>query len=135
MIVADLSKERINPFKDENGMIDEYKMIFSLRDEFPLHYQLFRRMNSHISSEANAESTFSLSGKLSNNNRQTDSDNLSCLVRIESNRKNYTPSSDEVFKAYKSKFGNTTLGDDVEDLSSDASDSDSDSSDSSIIMT
>ena len=116
-------------------MIDEYKMIFSLRDEFPLHYQLFRRMNSHISSEANAESTFSLSGKLSNNNRQTDSDNLSCLVRIESNRKNYTPSSDEVFKAYKSKFGNTTLGDDVEDLSSDASDSDSDSSDSSIIMT
>ena len=38
VIVADLSKERVSQFKDENGIINEYKMIFSLRDEFPLHY-------------------------------------------------------------------------------------------------
>lgn len=101
-----------------------------MRKEFPLHYQLFIEVMSHISIEANSEDTFSLSKKLSNPNTHTKPDMLSTLVRIQANKKVHKPAAKKVFEAYVEKWGDTPLGDDVdaadvgdaEDPGSDASD-------------
>ena len=63
-------------------------------------------MASHMCHEANAESTFSLSGSLSNSNTHTDPSFLSTMVRINKNKVFFNPTSEMVFKAYKRKFGN-----------------------------
>lgn len=60
---SSLAHVRITPFVDpETGMLNEFKLLYSLRKEFPLHYTVFRQTCVHISNEANAEDTFSLSG-------------------------------------------------------------------------
>ena len=63
-------------------------------------------MASHMCHEANAESTFSLSGSLSNSNTHTDPSFLSTMVRINKNKVFFNPTSEMIFKAYRSKVGN-----------------------------
>ena len=72
---------------------DEYRFVFSVRAQFPLHYQLFKHFAADLPLESNAEETFSLSSKLSDDNGHTTSDFLSRLVRINSNRKVYNPAA------------------------------------------
>ena len=85
-----------------------------MRRQFPLHYALFKRVSSHMCHEGNAESTFSLSGGLSNGNKHTDPAFLSTMVRTNKNKHIYDPPSDIVFKAYRSKFGKVPNEDKVE---------------------
>lgn len=95
---AKLSKERIESFQDKTtGMINEFKLHFSLRSEFLLHFFVFRQTCVHIPHEANAEDTFSLSGSLSNDNGQTGSAFLSRLTRMARNRARFDPSSSQVY--------------------------------------
>ena len=63
--------ERIKQFIDESGLVDELKLAFSLREELPLHHALAKQVHSHLAHEANAEETFSLSGKLSDARTRT----------------------------------------------------------------
>ena len=153
-----LSGERINPFKDASGLIEEFKLIYAMRSEVPLHYALFKQVrhslpmpcrsplllyvtplpytavqvSSHLAHEGNAEETFSLSGRLSNDNTHTQPGFLATLVRINKNRRLHNPSWKEIMGLYKRKYHKLpTLGDDVtddEDASQDGDESEEGSS-------
>ena len=43
-IWENLSAERINVFKELSGLIDEFKLVYAMRTEVPLHYALFRQV-------------------------------------------------------------------------------------------
>ena len=119
-----ISSEVTHPFKGADDILNEFNLVFSLRKEYPVHFTLFKRLAVHLAHEANAETTFSLSGSLSNSNKHTGPDFLSTCVRINKNKKIYNPSRDEVLKAYRSKFGKDK---DEEDLQyADGEDSDGD---------
>ena len=82
----------------------------------PLHYALAKQVHSHLAHEANAEETFSLSGKLSDPNARGDPGFLERRTRINKNRPVYSPTAAEVLKGYKAKFRKVpALGDDVTD--------------------
>ena len=36
--------DNIEDFKDGDGLLDEYKLTYSVRHQFPLHYSLFKRL-------------------------------------------------------------------------------------------
>ena len=89
-------------------------MLFSVRKELPLHALLFKQVSSHLAHEGNAEETFSLSGKLSNDNTHTQPGFLATLVRINKNRNRCDPSAPAILKGYKAKYGKLPeLGEDV----------------------
>lgn len=118
-----ISHDRIASFKDSLGLVDEFKMLYALRSEAPLHYALFKQVSSHLAHEGNAEETFSLSGRLSNSNGKTGSSFLSTLTRINKNRSRCDPSADVIFKAYKKKHRKLpTLAEDFTDAESDDAD-------------
>ena len=108
-------------FKDEGGLLDEFKLLYAVRDEAPLHYALFKQVSSHLAHEGNAEETFSLSGKLSDRNGKTDPGFLSTITRVNKNRSRFDPSAELVLKAYKKKHRKVpTLADDFTDVESEA---------------
>jgi len=100
-----LPAETVGKYKDVDGLVDEFALLFSLREQFPLHCLLFKRLAADLPHEANAESTFSLSGRLSSDNTHTSPGGLSTFVRINKNRAVYEPKREETFKAYRQKFG------------------------------
>ena len=117
-----IGAETIDKFKDEDGLVDEFALAFSLREQVPVHFALFKQLAADLPHEANAESTFSLSGSLSHKNTHTSPGVLSTYVRINKNRKIYNPSWKETFKAYRTKFGTVKGEDAVEAMSDDADD-------------
>ena len=107
-IWENIAPERLKLFTNpQNGLVDEFKLIFSMRNEVPLHYFLFRQVSSHFGHEANAETTFSLSGSLSNRNTHTSPGFLASLVRINKNRVNHDPSARDILT--RSALPHTTL--------------------------
>ena len=52
-----LPAETVGKYKDVNGLVDEFALLFSLREQFPLHFLLFKRLAADLPHEANAEST------------------------------------------------------------------------------
>ena len=66
-----LAAARVDLCKDDHGIVNEFDLMLSLRDEFPLHTALFQQVSAHLAHEGNAEDTFSLSGRLSNDNTHT----------------------------------------------------------------
>lgn len=108
---------KIEPFRDPaSGLVNEFKLMFSVRKEFPLNFFVFRQTCVHIGHEANAEDTFSLSGSLSNENGHTGIDFLSRLTRIQKNKERYKPLSKAVLDKYLGKFSKPKEGEDVEDV-------------------
>lgn len=127
---ATLPSVKIEPFRiASSGMLDEFKLIFSLRNEFPLHFFVFRQTCVHIGHEANAEDTFSLSGSLSNENTHTGINFLSRLTRIRKNKKRFTPATYDVLNKYLDKFSKPKDGEDVQDMLDDSAESDLSASD------
>ena len=85
-----------------------------MREELPLQTLLFKQVSPHLAHEGNAEETFSLSGKLSNDNTHTQPGFLATLVRINKNRSRCDPSASDILKGYKKKYGKLPeLGEDV----------------------
>ena len=81
-----------------------------------MHYALAKQLHSHLAHEANAEETFSLSGRLSDPNARGDPGFLERRTRINKNRPVYDPPASAVLKAYKAKYRKLpALGDDVTD--------------------
>ena len=54
--------ETYMPFVDDKGLLNEFAMMYALRERFPLHYVVFRQTSSHLPHEANVERVFSRSG-------------------------------------------------------------------------
>ena len=98
----DLAQDRIDPFIDEQGLINEYALMWHLKDSSPLHYVVFKQTAVHIPHEANVEQVFSTAGRLSD--AYQDPHHLARLTSIARNKKVYKPPAKEVFSRYFRKF-------------------------------
>ena len=65
---ASLDKATIRQFKDDEGIINEFALLYHVQAQFPLHYIVFKQTASHIVHEGNSEQIFSRSGALSDDN-------------------------------------------------------------------
>ena len=60
--------DTVRPIRDlhalchDKGLLNEFAMMYALRERFPLHYVVFRQTSSHLPHEANVEQVFSRSG-------------------------------------------------------------------------
>ena len=98
-----ISSDTVNSFKDkETGMINEYAFLWAKRNEFPLHYFVFRQTTSHLPHEGNVEQIFSLGGRLSDPNMNPAY--LATLVFVGSNIKVYMPPKLDIWQRYLRKF-------------------------------
>ena len=98
----DLSCNRIEPFTDEQGLINEFALMWNLRESFPLHYIVFKQTATHIPHEANVEQVFSLAGRLADVHR--DPSHLSRMVMIARNKSVFKPEVKKLLSRYFQKF-------------------------------
>ena len=62
-----LISDTVRPIRDlhalchDKGLLNEFAMMYALRERFPLHYVVFRQTSSHLPHEANVEQVFSRS--------------------------------------------------------------------------
>ena len=67
----------------EDGLLNEFKLMWELRESFPLHFAVFKQLACHLSHEANVEQVFSRAGLLADPNLQLLlSSHLSTLVMV-----------------------------------------------------
>ena len=62
ILCASYPRPTLLPFVDDKGLLNEFAMMYALRERFPLHYVVFRQTSSHLPHEANVEQVFSRSG-------------------------------------------------------------------------
>ena len=56
---AYLAPETLKAYITSDGMLNHFQMFWELRDQFPLHFIVFKQVSSHIPHEANVEQYFS----------------------------------------------------------------------------
>ncbi len=89
----------------EDGVLNEFEMMWQLRVLFPLHFFVFKQTASHLAAEANVEQLFSRTGQLSEVN--LDPDALADMVSIMVNKHAYKHSlQDFMDKHYEMFRGN-----------------------------
>lgn len=116
-IFDSMDKATIASFKDSKGIVNEFKLMHSIRKTCPVHVALFKQSASHLPTEQNAEETFSLAGKLSNDNTHTLPWFMATLVRIAENHgKGCDATDEEIWAAYIDKYRDPDEGDDKEEL-------------------
>ena len=98
----ELAQDRIDPFIDDQGLINEFALIWHLKDTFPLHFVVFKQTAVHIPHEANVEQVFSTAGRLSDTHQ--DPRHLATLTSIARNRSVYQPDDKKLFSRYFQKF-------------------------------
>ena len=81
--------EQYKEFYSPDGLLNEYAMMWHLREKFPLHFVVFKQMASHLPHEGNVEQVFSQAGLLSDPNM--DPIYLATLVKVGKNRSAYKP--------------------------------------------
>ena len=113
---ATIDQAQIDELKDNDGIINEFALLYKLRNSFPLHYILFKQVSSHLCHEANTEQLFSLAGGMSDDNGKMDPYRLSIWVSIAANRKVFMPTKKAILQRYMAKFskgGKANLNDDA----------------------
>ena len=50
-----LDQAHIDEFVDDEDMVNEFALLYKLRNAFPLHYILFKQVSSHLPHEANTD--------------------------------------------------------------------------------
>jgi hypothetical protein len=97
------------------AVLNEFAMMWAIRDLFPLHYTVFKQYASHLPHEANVEQLFSRSGNLSDPNM--DPEFLAALTSIGVNKKVYKPTVSEIkdmfFKLYRGKGAEASVTSDA----------------------
>ena len=103
-----LDRSSIKKHKDNDGLVNEFALLYEVRLNFPLHYILFRQTASHIAHEANSEQLFSLAGRLADPNLEPRE--LGVLAKIASNALVYKPDYDDILQRYMDKFAKKNAG-------------------------
>jgi hypothetical protein len=103
---AKLGPETLSKYFDESDdLLNEFQMMWDLRDRFPLHFIVFKQTACHLAHEANVEQIFSRAGNLSDPNM--DPDFLAHLVMVAVNRKSFEPTlaaiKDKYFELYRGR--------------------------------
>ena len=99
-----LDRSLLKEFMDEDGLLNEFALLYKLRTSFPLHYTVFRQTAAHLPHEANTEQLFSAAGNLSDNNGKMNPYNLSVWVSIGCNVTVHKPKLPDILKRYLQKF-------------------------------
>lgn len=89
------------------SLLNEFKMMWALRERFPLHLIVFKQIACHLAHEANVEQVFSRAGNLSDPN--IDPEFLVHLVMTAVNKKAFKPTlqaiKDKYYELYRGKGG------------------------------
>ena len=100
-----LSPNEYAPFIDDGGLLNEFAMMWALRDSFPLHFHIIKQTACHLPHEANVEQVFSRAGNLSEPNM--DPEFLAHLVMVLVNKKAFTPTlaaiKDKYYELFRGK--------------------------------
>ncbi len=86
----------------EDGILNEFEMMWQLRILFPLHFVVFNQTTCHLGAEVNVEQVFSRVGQLSEVN--LDPDTLDDMVSIMVNKLVYKPSVEDIIDKYYEMF-------------------------------
>ena len=85
-----LSPDAYAQFFDYGGLLNEFAVMWALRNSFPLHFRVFKQIACHLPHEANVEQVFSSrAGNLSDPNM--DPEFLARLVMVLVNKKAFKP--------------------------------------------
>lgn len=76
-----------------DGLLNEFAMMWSIREAFPLHHIVFKQTASHLAHEAFVEQIFSRAGLLSDPN--LDPAHLVTLVKVGFNKAACNPQSQQ----------------------------------------
>ena len=98
---SSLSEDECQRFV-EDGVLNEFEMMWQLRVLFPLHFFVFKQTASHLAAEANVEQVSSRAGQLSEVN--LDPDTLTDMVSIMVNNHTYKPSLKDIMDKYYEMF-------------------------------
>ena len=90
----------------EDGLLNEFKMMWELRESFPLHFTVFKQTACHLSHEANVEQVFSRAGLLADPNLLPA--HLSTLVTVGFNKNAFKPQIAAIKDKYYEMFRNKT---------------------------
>ena len=83
-------------------LLNEFAMMWALRERFPLHLIVFKQTACHLPHEATVEMLFSRAGLLTDPNM--DPHFLATLTSIAANKKAYEPSWEKIKAKYFEKF-------------------------------
>lgn len=100
-----IDKSTIRSFKDDDGIVNDVALIYSVRNSFPLHYTVFKQLASHTSHEGNNEQLFSQAGHVSDDNGKMDAHRLGVWTSIGVNMSVYEPPWKTILERYLLKFG------------------------------
>ena len=84
------------------GMLNEFALMYALKDQFPLHYIVSKQVSAHLPHEANSEQTFSRAGNLSDPNMRPHY--LALLSHVSINKDMFEPSVEAIKARYYAKF-------------------------------
>lgn len=85
------------------GLLNEFKLLWKVRKEFPLHFIVFKQTASHLPHEGNVEQIFSAAGGLSDPNM--DPSFLAILTSVGRNKKASRPTTKSITEKYHELFG------------------------------
>jgi hypothetical protein len=97
-----LSQEHYQAFIGEDGLLNEFAMMWALRDRFPLHLIVFKQTACDLPHEANVENLFSRAGLLSDPNM--DPHYLGMLTSIVAGKAVCNPPYEKIKAKYFEKF-------------------------------
>ena len=101
---SNLDKKTIREYRDDDGIVNEFALIYHLRHTFPLHFTVFKQTASHLPHEGNSEQLFSRSGSLSDDNGKMDPARLAVWTSIGVNYTIYKPTDKQILERYMLKF-------------------------------
>ena len=99
-----LATETVLECEDDDGLVNEFALMWKLRGSFPLHAIVFKQCASHMCHEGNSEQLFSRAGALSDGNGRSPPHRLAVWASIGCNRKVYEPPKQDILTRYFKKF-------------------------------
>jgi hypothetical protein len=96
----------------EDGLLNEFfKMMWDLRESFPLHFTVFKQTACHLSHEANVEQVFSRAGLLADPNLLPS--HLSTIVMVGFNKNAFKPQITVITKLPYTEISSVLVNDSV----------------------
>lgn len=96
-----MPRETFKKYEESDSLLNEFQMMWELREQFSLHFIVFKQCAVHLAHEGNVESIFSSAGRLADPNM--DPRTLQLLVRIHFNMKSYMPPVKDIRERYYRK--------------------------------
>jgi hypothetical protein len=112
---GDKNLKEYSQYIGEDGLLNEFKMMWDLRESFPLYSTVFKQTACHLAHEANVEKVFSKAGLLADPNLLPA--HLSTHVMMGFNKKVFRPQLDAIkdkyYEMFRNKSGKGPAGTDV----------------------